>query len=62
MVVGSGHELMLYKALTAIAAHWAMQQTVLTVHGAECFIAISMSLLALQKLKDVDGFATMFFN
>lgn len=49
-------------ALMAAAASWAMHQTVLTVHAAEWFIAIAMCLLALQKLKDVDGFATMFLN
>lgn len=49
-------------ALMASAASWAMHRTVLTVHAAEWFIAIAMCLLALQKLKDVDGFATMFLN
>jgi glutaredoxin len=49
-------------ALMAAAASWAMHHAVLTIHAAEWFIAMAMCLLALQKLKDVDGFATMFLN
>ncbi len=49
-------------ALMALAASWAAYGQVLTVQAAEWFIAIAMCLLALQKLKDVDGFATMFLN
>jgi hypothetical protein len=46
----------------AAAVSWATHGTVATVAAAEWFIAIAMCLLALQKLKDVDAFATMFLN
>ncbi|MCW4113750.1 glutaredoxin [Aurantimonas sp. MSK8Z-1] len=49
-------------ALMALAASWAAFGTLLTVRAAEWFIAISMCLLALQKLKDVESFATMFLG
>lgn len=49
-------------ALMALAATWAMMGTVLTLHAVEWFIAFSMCLLALMKLRDVSGFATMFLN
>ena len=49
-------------ALMALAASWAAFGNVATLQAAEWFIAIAMCLLALQKLKDVEGFATMFLN
>ncbi|GAA5542348.1 glutaredoxin [Ochrobactrum sp. 30A/1000/2015] len=49
-------------ALMALAASWAAFGNLLTIATAEWFIAIAMCLLALQKLKDVEGFATMFLN
>ena len=49
-------------ALMALAASWAAFGNLATVQAAEWFIAIAMCLLALQKLKDVEGFATMFLN
>ena len=51
-------------ALFSMAAAMALAAigSLLTVEAAEWFIAIAMSLLALQKLKDVEGFATMFLN
>lgn len=49
-------------AFMALATSWAAYGSLVTVAAAEWFIAISMCLLALQKLKDVDGFATMFLN
>lgn len=49
-------------ALMAMATSWAALGSVFTVAAAEWFIAIAMCLLALQKLKDVEGFATMFLN
>jgi glutaredoxin len=49
-------------AAIAAAVSWATHGSVATVAAAEWFIAISMCLLALQKLKDVDAFATMFLN
>ena len=49
-------------ALMALAAGWAAYGRLFTVEAAEWFVATAMCLLALQKLKDVDGFATMFLN
>lgn len=49
-------------ALMAAAAAWAMTGAVLTIHAAEWFVAFSMALLALMKLRDVSGFAVMFLN
>ncbi|TSH99043.1 glutaredoxin [Verticiella sediminum] len=49
-------------ALMALAASWAAYGSLATVQAAEWFIAIAMCLLALQKLKDVEGFSTMFLN
>ncbi|NYS24030.1 glutaredoxin [Rhodobacteraceae bacterium 2376] len=46
----------------ALAVSWASQGRLATIAAAEWFIALSMCLLALQKLKDIDGFATMFLN
>ena len=46
----------------ALAGSWASLGELLTIRAAEWFIAFSMCLLALQKLKDVDSFATMFLN
>ncbi|WP_277740808.1 MauE/DoxX family redox-associated membrane protein, partial [Herminiimonas fonticola] len=36
--------------------------SVLKIQTAEWFVAIAMCLLALQKLKDVESFSTMFLN
>lgn len=49
-------------AAMALSASWATDQSLFTVRAAEWFIAFAMCLLALQKLKDVEGFATMFLN
>lgn len=49
-------------ALMALAASWAAFGALMSVQSVEWFIAIAMCLLALQKLKDVDGYATMFLN
>lgn len=49
-------------AAMALAGSWASLGELLTIRAAEWFIAISMCLLALQKLKDVESFATMFLN
>lgn len=49
-------------ALMAIAMTWVTLGTVVTGRTLEWFIAISMILLGLQKLQDVDRFATMFLN
>ena len=49
-------------AAMALATSWASYGSLMTVATAEWFIAMSMCLLALQKLKDVESFATMFLN
>lgn len=49
-------------AVMALATSWASYGSLVTVATAEWFIAISMCLLALQKLKDIESFATMFLN
>ena len=49
-------------ALMALAAIWAATGTVLVWRGVEWFVAFSMCLLALQKLRDVESFSTMFLN
>jgi glutaredoxin len=49
-------------ALMALAASWAAFGMLMPVQAVEWFIAIAMCLLALQKLRDIDGFATMFLN
>lgn len=49
-------------ALMALAAAWAVDGTILTVRAAEWFIAFSMAILAMLKLRDVEAFATMFLG
>jgi len=49
-------------ALMALAASQAAFGTPLTVRAGEWFIAISMCVLALLKLQNVERFATMFLN
>ncbi len=49
-------------AAMALAVSWAAHGSLVTVATVEWFIAISMCLLALQKLKDIESFATMFLN
>ncbi|SLN11389.1 hypothetical protein ROJ8625_00256 [Roseivivax jejudonensis] len=48
--------------LMALAISWAAFDTVLTLRTLEWFVAISMTLLGLQKLQDVESFSTMFLN
>lgn len=48
--------------LMGLAMSWAAYGTVLTLRAAEWFIAMSMCLLAVQKLQDVESFSTMFLN
>ena len=48
--------------LMALAVSWYAFGTVLTIRALEWFIAISMTLLAVQKLQDVESFSTMFLN
>lgn len=49
-------------AAMAGATSWAFSGQVITILAAEWFIAIAMCLLALQKLKDIESFSTMFLN
>ena len=49
-------------ALIALAASQAAFHTPLTAQAAEWFVAFSMSLLAMLKLRDVEAFSTMFLN
>ena len=48
--------------LMAIAITWMALGTIFTGRTVEWFISISMVLLGLQKLQDVERFATMFLN
>lgn len=49
-------------ALAALAFSTAMLGTPLTVRAAEWFIGLSMIVLALLKLQDVEKFSAMFLN
>lgn len=49
-------------ALMAVAVTWVALGTVFSGRTIEWFISISMVLLGLQKLQDVEKFATMFLN
>jgi len=48
--------------LMAAAASWFAFGSVLTVRAFEWFIAISMCILAIQKLQDLESFSLMFLN
>jgi glutaredoxin len=54
--------LFLVAALMAIGITWLTLETVFAERTVEWFISISMVLLGLQKLQDVERFATMFLN
>ena len=49
-------------ALMALAANYAMTGALFTVHAAEWFIALSVCVLAILKLQDVEKFQTMFLG
>lgn len=49
-------------ALMALATSWAAYHSLLTVRAVEWFIAYSMCILAILKLRDLRSFATMFLN
>lgn len=49
-------------ALMALAFAWAAFGTVATLRTAEWFIALSMCILAVLKLRDIEGFSTMFLG
>lgn len=48
--------------LMALGVSWAAFGTVFTLRALEWFIAISMCILGVQKLQDVESFTTMFLN
>lgn len=48
--------------LMALGLSWYSFGTLFTLRGFEWFIAISMCLLAVQKLQDLEQFSTMFLN
>jgi glutaredoxin len=48
--------------LMALAASYAAFGSIWTVRAAEWFIAMSMSILAILKLRDVEGFSNMFLG
>ena len=50
------------KCLLALAISWMSGKGLLSIRTAELFIALSMSILALLKLQDVESFSTMFLN
>lgn len=49
-------------ALMAMAVSYSMMGSPFTEHAAMWFISLSMCVLALLKLQDIDRFATMFLN
>ncbi|WP_425100972.1 MauE/DoxX family redox-associated membrane protein [Tropicibacter sp. S64] len=49
-------------ALLALGLSWHQYGTVLTARALEWFISLSMTILAIQKLQDVESFSTMFLN
>jgi glutaredoxin len=49
-------------ALTALATSYAFSGQLFTARAAQWFISISMIVLALLKLQDVDSFSAMFLN
>ncbi len=48
--------------LMALALSWAVYGALFTLRGFEWFVAISMCILAIQKLRDLESFSTMFLN
>lgn len=48
--------------LMGLAVSWAAYDTIFTLRAIEWFFAISMCLLGIQKLQDVESFSTMFLN
>lgn len=48
--------------LTGFAVSWTATGSLVSARMPEYFVAIAMTLLGLQKLKDVESFSTMFLN
>jgi glutaredoxin len=49
-------------ALMGLATSWAAYDALFTFRAVEWFIAFSMCILAILKLRDLSSFATMFLN
>lgn len=49
-------------ALLALAISWLRAMPLISIMTVESFIAVTMMLLAMLKLQDVERFATMFLN
>jgi glutaredoxin len=49
-------------AAMALAASWSSSGSLLAVRAGEWFIAFSMCLLAMLKLRDLEGFSNMFLG
>ena len=49
-------------ALMALAASWGAFGTVFTLRTGEWFVAFSMCILALMKLRDIESFSNMFLG
>jgi len=54
--------LFIVAALVASVISWLLTGTIFSGRSVEWFISVSMVLLGLQKLQDVERFATMFLN
>lgn len=49
-------------ALAALGVSWSAYGDFTTVRAAEWFVALSMAMLAMLKLRDIRSFSTMFLN
>lgn len=49
-------------ALMAVAVTWGLNHNLFSIRTIELFAAFAMTTLALQKLKDIESFTTMFLN
>ncbi|QDY71704.1 glutaredoxin family protein (plasmid) [Qingshengfaniella alkalisoli] len=49
-------------ALLALGLSWHQYGALLSLRAVEWFISLSMTMLAVQKLRDVESFSTMFLN
>lgn len=54
--------LFVMSALMALGVSWSVYGELITVRGIEWFVAFSMAGLAIQKLRDIESFSTMFLN
>ncbi|MBO0347408.1 glutaredoxin [Roseibium sp. CAU 1637] len=48
--------------LLALGLSWHQYESFFTLRAAEWFISLSMTILAIQKLQDIESFSTMFLN